>query len=179
VSDAQALLADFTRRGFKLTPNPSKIGVQPASKLTDADRQVLRANKPALLAALAARDATTQVKTVFPKAQLVGVREVNGAAAVAVEPANEPEPAEAADPRNDPRIDPTIRCEIERWEPQLIALGWALERIWNSEFWPHTAEQPRGLASVLQRGDRIRFADNHHAHIIKCDGSQQRFPKDG
>ena len=179
MSDAQALLADFTRRGFKLTPNPPKIGVQPASKLTDADRQVLRANKPALLAALIARNTTTQVKAVFPEAKLVGVQQVNGAATVAVEPSNEPEPAEAADPRNDPRIDPSIHYELHNWERQLVALGWSLERIWNGDFWPQAADHPRGLASVLQRGDRIQFADNNFAHILKRDGSRQRFPKDG
>jgi hypothetical protein len=53
----EALIADFTRRGIRLIADPPKLIVEPASKLTDEDRQVIRAIKPALLAYLQAQKA--------------------------------------------------------------------------------------------------------------------------
>jgi DNA polymerase bacteriophage-type len=49
-----SLLTDLLSRGFTLTAEPDgRLGVAPASRLTDVDRQAIKANKPALLAALA------------------------------------------------------------------------------------------------------------------------------
>ncbi len=48
--DAQALVQDLTSRGIKLVPNGSKLTVQPASRLTNQDREAIREHKPALLA---------------------------------------------------------------------------------------------------------------------------------
>ena len=53
--NAEALISDFSRRGIRLIPNPPKLIVAPASKLTDQDRQAIRSHKPALLEALTNR----------------------------------------------------------------------------------------------------------------------------
>jgi len=50
--DAQALIANLSRRGIRLIPNPPKLSVEPASKLTDQDREAIRTAKPELLALL-------------------------------------------------------------------------------------------------------------------------------
>jgi hypothetical protein len=47
--DAHALLSDFRSRGIALIANGEKITVQPASRLTDADRVAIRSLKPDLL----------------------------------------------------------------------------------------------------------------------------------
>ncbi len=54
MSDAVSLVESLSRRGIRLTPNPPKLTVEPASKLTDADREAIRQHKPALLALLTA-----------------------------------------------------------------------------------------------------------------------------
>jgi hypothetical protein len=50
--NVEALIADFSRRGIRLIPNPPKLSVEPASKLTDQDREAIRAHKSDLLACL-------------------------------------------------------------------------------------------------------------------------------
>jgi hypothetical protein len=80
--------------------------------------------------------------------------------------------------RDDPQIPVQVHEEILRWEPQLRIMGWSQERIWRQTFWPHTAEHPRGLASVLEPGDQIRFVDRDWVHIHKRDGLYQRFRKE-
>jgi hypothetical protein len=52
--DAHALLSDFRSRGIALIPNGEKLTVEPASRLTDADRAAIRAAKAELLKLLAA-----------------------------------------------------------------------------------------------------------------------------
>jgi hypothetical protein len=52
-------------------------------------------------------------------------------------------------------IPAAIASEIRRIESQALVLGWHRERLWNHRFWPHRAGKPRGLASVLDPGDRI------------------------
>ncbi len=47
--DAVRLIEDFRARGIRLIPEPPKLVVEPASRLTDADRQAIRALKPALM----------------------------------------------------------------------------------------------------------------------------------
>src|ERR1700730_17092501 len=51
--DARALIEDFSRRGIRLIPNPPRLTVEPASRLSDADRAAIRASKPELLRILA------------------------------------------------------------------------------------------------------------------------------
>jgi hypothetical protein len=77
---------------------------------------------------------------------------------------------------DDPKIHVDVREEIERWEPQLRAMGWSEERIWRP-FWPHSAEHPRGLASILGPGDRIRFCDPDFIWLIKRDGTEGKIPR--
>ena len=55
--DAELLLTDFAARGIRLFPAGDNIIAEPASRLTDADRQAIRANKNDLIAYLADRDA--------------------------------------------------------------------------------------------------------------------------
>jgi hypothetical protein len=47
------------------------------------------------------------------------------------------------------RIDAKIGTAILEIERQALALGWRFERLWNHCFWPHSAEDSRGLASAL------------------------------
>jgi hypothetical protein len=51
---ATELVAGLRRRGFAISAKGDGVLVSPASKLTDADRQAIRASKAELLAALAA-----------------------------------------------------------------------------------------------------------------------------
>jgi len=57
--NAEALLVDLSGRGIRLTPDGDELVVEPASKLTDADRDLIRQYKPALLPVLAAQELTT------------------------------------------------------------------------------------------------------------------------
>jgi hypothetical protein len=81
--------------------------------------------------------------------------------------------------RDRPKIHVDLREELERWEPQLRALGWSVDRIWRRSFWPHSTDHPRGLASILDVGDRILFADEAHVWLMRRDGTQQKLPRDG
>jgi hypothetical protein len=56
----EALVADWNRRGIWLEPrrDGATLAVRPSQLLTDADRAAIRANKPRLLAYLAARPIT-------------------------------------------------------------------------------------------------------------------------
>ena len=40
--DAHQLLTDFQARGIRLTPEGDKLAVEPASRLSDADRAAIR-----------------------------------------------------------------------------------------------------------------------------------------
>ena len=55
MTPAENLLTELRQQGFRLTPDPTSNGivVEPASKLTDEIRSVIRAHKPELLRALA------------------------------------------------------------------------------------------------------------------------------
>ncbi|SRR5579884_560169 len=52
MGDIDSLLAGFARRGIRLIPSPPHVIVEPASLLTDQDRQAIRQRKAELLAAL-------------------------------------------------------------------------------------------------------------------------------
>lgn len=182
--DAQAILQDFARRGIRLIPNPPKLAVEPASRLTDTDRDAIRRYKADLLALLS-RPATapsiqestaatppatppTQHRSMpAPSASLVGPRVLDamrrGREAEAREQTREQDVREdevdriaQADGWRPPvAIPPETVAEIARIEPEALRLGWRPERLWRFEFWPHSAEYPRGLASVMTAGDRI------------------------
>jgi hypothetical protein len=49
---AEVIIADLGQRGIRLTPAGDGIAVEPASRLTDADRQAIRAHKVELLTLL-------------------------------------------------------------------------------------------------------------------------------
>src|SRR5215831_5110153 len=48
--DVESLVAHFAERGIELIPDGQGLIVKPASKLTDADRQLINAHKVALTA---------------------------------------------------------------------------------------------------------------------------------
>jgi hypothetical protein len=75
----------------------------------------------------------------------------------------------------DNRIDVTVGATILEVEEQALALGWNCERLWNSCFWPHSVENPRGLASLLSPGDELSGVTGDFIVISKADGQQQRF----
>ena len=52
--NAETLIRDFRRRGIRLIPNPPKLSVEPASRLTNDDRQAIRQHIAAILPRLAA-----------------------------------------------------------------------------------------------------------------------------
>ncbi len=56
---AQAVIADLARRGIRLIPNPPKLTVQGASRLTHEDRKLIRQLKAEILAALRSEAADT------------------------------------------------------------------------------------------------------------------------
>jgi hypothetical protein len=178
--DANAILARALELGITLevAADGTSIRALPRGATPPDLGAEIRAHKPELLTILTL---PTQVKSVFPEARLIAVRDTSTAVAtaVAVKEARD-EPADDGK-KEDPRaaIDPAVCYELDNWERQLVAMDWPTERIWNHDFWPHRKKSPRGLASVLQRGDRIQFADNNFVHILKRDGSRQRFPKDG
>jgi hypothetical protein len=48
-SEIEDLISSFARRGIRLIPDGDGLAVEPASKLTDADRQKIRAKKAELI----------------------------------------------------------------------------------------------------------------------------------
>jgi hypothetical protein len=76
-------------------------------------------------------------------------------------------------------VPPEVIAEITRIESEAHRLGWSHERLWNSDFWPHTPARPRGLASILSPGDRIAAVNRDFLQILqqgkpvrffRCDG---------
>jgi hypothetical protein len=135
----EALIASLNARGIRLIPDGNGLIAKPASRLTDHDRQAIRANKLALLAYLRCREVALWCK--------------------------------------EDRIDATIGAAILEIEPLALALGWTYERLWNPHFWPHSAEHPRGLASVMSPGDELAEVTRDFIVIHETDGQCQRFPR--
>ena len=52
-------------------------------------------------------------------------------------------------------VPPAVASEIKRIEVEALRLGWSKARLWNFNFWPHTKNEPRGLASVMNDDDAI------------------------
>jgi hypothetical protein len=50
--NVETLMADLSRRGIRLEPEPDGLIVEPASKLTDTDRALIRQHKAEILAAI-------------------------------------------------------------------------------------------------------------------------------
>jgi hypothetical protein len=81
-------------------------------------------------------------------------------------------------PRNDSSLDAGIRDQLKVWGPRLIEIGWPPGRIWNGDFRPHSDGKPRGLASILQPGDRLVSADDQWIYFIKRDGTSAKFSRE-
>jgi len=74
-------------------------------------------------------------------------------------------------------IDIAVGSQICLIEDEALSLGWTLQRLWNSRFWPHTAKNPRGLASVLQPGDSIGDISRDLIVILAQGRHITRFPR--
>ncbi|MGO9056098.1 MAG: hypothetical protein ACLQU2_01720 [Candidatus Binataceae bacterium] len=77
----------------------------------------------------------------------------------------------------DPHMPPEVQAEIQRIEPAAAALGWRSGRLWSRSYWPNTSRHPRGLASLLDLGDRLVEVAANYIVIEKADGNKQRFWK--
>lgn len=77
----------------------------------------------------------------------------------------------------DAHIPAAVATEIRRIEAEALALGWRAERLWRRTFWPHTHLDPRGLASVIDAGDRLIDVTADSITIEKSDNrrTRQRF----
>jgi hypothetical protein len=160
--NAQALLEDFSRRGIRLIPNPPRLTVEPASRLTDVDRAAIRAAKSELLRLLVADGA-----------EVIGERWLNASRLGREDDEREDEVDRVA--RNDgwrPPAEPPpdVIVEIRRIEAQALALGWSRGRLWNYSFWPHRRDEPRGLASILSEGDKIIEVFADRIYVENDDG---------
>jgi hypothetical protein len=74
-------------------------------------------------------------------------------------------------------IPPEVAAEITRIEPEALALGWNHGRLWNSSFWPHRHDEPRGLTSVMDPGDSIVEVTPDFIEIVKTKRSIVRFQR--
>jgi TubC N-terminal docking domain len=142
--NVDCIVADLAERDIRLMPDGNALVVEPASKLTEDDRQTIRAHKPALLELLSRRPIEPDVEC--DEQDNAVQRGCNYAPSSAVTP------IEHQDGPAQRRIEPAIAAELERIEGQALALGWSHERLWNSGFW---YPWPRGLAAVMDAGDRI------------------------
>lgn len=70
-----------------------------------------------------------------------------------------------------------IGAEISRIEALALSLGWRRDRLWSGEFWP-SSEQPRGLPSILEPGDRLVEVESAFMTIEKHDGKRLRFRRE-
>jgi len=67
--DAHQLLRNFKARGIRLVPEGDKLAVEPASRLSDADRAAIRAYKPELLRILAGVRPSAVIEATFSTAR--------------------------------------------------------------------------------------------------------------
>jgi TubC N-terminal docking domain len=146
---AESVLLDLSRRGIKLIPDGDALLVQPASRITDSDRAAIRAAKSELLELLAAASLHDREED-----------EVERIARVGWSPSAE--------------IPTAIASQIKRIESQAFALGWRSERLWNFQFWPDRGGQPRGLASVMDPGDRVVEITREFVLIEKSNSRRDR-----
>jgi hypothetical protein len=82
--------------------------------------------------------------------------------------------ARADDWQPSAKIPAAIATEIARIEVRAISLGWDRGRLWNFAFWPHRGNEPRGLASVMDSGDRVVEVFADHLVIEKNDTGEAR-----
>jgi hypothetical protein len=82
----------------------------------------------------------------------------------------QPEPAA---PSRRP-LDPAVADEITRIEGDAMRMGWSRERLWGADFWP---VEGRGLAAVLDEGDRLGAVTVDYIEILKTQRSLLRFQR--
>jgi hypothetical protein len=153
MSAALTLLREFAARGIRVeSGRPGMIRLPPKSRLTPELRERARQCKQDLLAYLRARQVTRWCEE-------HRIDAVIGAAIL----------------KEEHRIDAVIGAAILKIECEALTLGWTYERLWNPDFWPHSVEHPRGLASVLSPGDELGEITLDFIVIRKADGQQQRF----
>jgi hypothetical protein len=160
---AETIVAQLRARGISLSLDGGSIVVRPRQKLTDSDRQLIREHKAELLTLVNAQIAERFVmldRERFERDRSIG----RGYDVARAQPA-EPEP-----PRRD-EMDPDVRAEISRIESEALGLGWPAERLWARLFWP---VEERGLASVLEPGDRIAEVTREFVLIEKSDSRRAR-----
>lgn len=154
---AEALVENLSARGIRLIPNPPKLAAEPASRLTDADRELIRAHKVELLALLAdPPDAKENL----------GAIENQEKSAPAVD-----SPRSIAPDSRHPLVEPTVRATVEAIEPEARAKGWPPELLWNANFW----DLPRGLAAVLDAADEIVEVAPDYIAVLKTRRDLLRF----
>jgi hypothetical protein len=204
--DAVALLSDFRSRGIRLIPNPPRLTVGPASRLTDAAREAIRAAKAELLAALAA-DRIAALDAQCNARDEVASRGYDyepptAGAFRCVRCLNDPARCEwCADHADDPGVLSCGDCERGRmkgapviWRqgvtpnpliPDVVrAIIESIEADARAQGWPAellwNAEfwgSPRGLAAVLEESDAIAEVTPDFIAIIKTERSILRFQR--
>jgi|GEM_PF-4867504 len=217
---AAALLSELNARGFRLIANPPAVRVIPGSRLTDADRQAIRACKAELLRLLTQPEpppkpeppptvkASPSPSWLCPHARVVwqcggctvaylaeydrlrdlgaspDEAESRALASLADAPAAlstttaptpaPPAPLRAPLTRPEPELEPAVAAELARVWPEAERLGWPHSLIFGNRFWPVEA---RGLACLLDTGDRLGAVTRDFIAIVKKDGAVQRYRK--
>lgn len=148
----ETLIEDLNKRGIRLHVKGEKIVVAPAAKLTEEDCQAIRCHKSTLIVLLAA------------------------AHPAAVEPTKPSAPPLAEmQQRAERELDPEVLNQLLLAWAQAALFNWPPCRIFNRNFWPHSAKHPRGLAALLDRGDKVIAVTLHYVKVRKRDGHEQRF----
>ncbi len=163
--NAVEVLSELRKRGVRLQPRPAgKLRLTPAKAVDLALLENVREHKAELLLLL--RDpppGAERPKVDGSSSRPMPYRTAKDSASPT------PEPAAA-------EIHPDIAAELERIEAEALGLGWTCDRLRNAGFW---RPWPRGLASILEAGDRITEINSDYITIRKGDGrgATQRFWK--
>jgi hypothetical protein len=123
LKSASTLLADLRRRGFSVGVEANGIRISPASQLTDADRQAIRAHKADLLAVLRDRAAIESMKGIT----------VGTGTGIAI--------GIAAGPPASPPKDALLYCQDERGRPTGPETAW----MWTwagADCWHYANQHP-------------------------------------
>jgi hypothetical protein len=155
-----ALIEDFSKRGIKLTSKDGRLIVEPASKLSDTDREIIRSAKLDLLRVLAS--ATRSGETANPNQDLPPAEGIRTNWRQNLTPNSRL-----------PLIPLGVHAILESIEHEARVKGWPPELLWNSEFWG----SPRGLAAVLDEGDAIAEVTSDYIAILKTERHILRFQR--
>jgi hypothetical protein len=161
------VLSILNREGIRTEVLPDgNLRLTPRSKLTPEIRALVRGCKTDIVAALTKPD-----PELMPPAENSDQVDVAGGDDVQHYPDNNLRDV----PEESGSIDPGIAAQIQMNEAFALRAGWTHDLLWNSQFWA----KPRGLAAVMDRGDRIAVIDPSYIEIEKADTarSRQRFYK--